>query len=83
MRTIVVIIILMVLFGISSQSVTHAQNRECREVYVRSEDGKFVGLYTDKTLTVPTANPFVAIDGKWELHTARIYNVKIEEVPCW
>jgi hypothetical protein len=82
------LIIIGVAISFTVESPVHkvlAQEKDdCQYIYVKSAGDKFVELYSDSSLTDPIPNPFIVWNGhgKWELHTAGVSNLKIEERPC-
>ena len=78
-------IVTLVIAGLCARAVPAQVQRgsHCyRMVAVRDMRGRYIPLYSDDTFIEPIANPFVAKDGVWQLHTPGASNVKIEESSC-
>lgn len=63
-------------------STAHAQTNPCRMIYVKSSSGMFVNLYWDASKVQPITNPFITRSDSYEIHTAGVGDLKIEEKPC-
>jgi hypothetical protein len=80
--TMIVYLYLCVVGVIRGKYGVSAHEKMCNMVYVRSVSGKFINLYSDSTLITPIANPFAVLGDKYEIHTAGVGDLKIEEFPC-